>query len=120
MKGLQRLSLFSAMAMTVLLSGCSGEPSESDVRAAIERNPMMIMGLSALFFDPRKRSADTGAAAQKFLREAVVQIDGCAAARNAPGYVCDFRIGPTSAKMTPPMKGRFFKASDGWQFEQMR
>lgn len=116
----RRLSL-AAMLAAALLSGCSGEPGESDIREALQRNQMVVFGLSGMFFDPGNRNADTSAMARKFLGEATVKIDGCSTAQSAPGFVCDFRLGRLDgAGLTPPMKGRFFKADDGWQFEQMR
>lgn len=105
----------------LLLSGCSGEPGESDIRRALERNEMLIFSLSGMFFDPKNRNADTSGMARKLLREATVKIDGCASAANAPGFVCDFRFAKADGNgYAPPMKGRFFKADDGWQYEQMR
>lgn len=116
-----RIKLATIVAALLALSGCSGEPGESDVRAALERNERMVLGLSMLFFDPSNRSANTADTAKKFLREASIKIDGCADAQNAPGFVCDFRLGrPDGKAMSPPMKGRFFKTDSDWNFEEVR
>lgn len=114
-------SLVATIIVAPLLSGCSGEPGESDVREALRRNQMVVFGLASTLFDPKNRNADTSAMAQKILSEASIKIDGCVPAQGAPGFVCDFRVGrPDGSGQTQPMKGRFFQAEDGWRFEERR
>lgn len=118
---LRRTRSLGAAAIALFIAGCSGEPGEADVRAALERNEKTILGLSMLFFDPGNRNADPADTAKRFLREAAIKIDGCAQAQGAPGFMCDFRMGrPDGKAMSPPLKGRFFKTDDGWHFEETK
>lgn len=120
MRTLQNMQRLAVIMVSALLSGCSGEPGEPDIRDALARNQQTMMGLTMLFAGPRGDS-NAEAKAKSFIREAAIKVDGCVAAQNAPGFVCDFRMGqPGGQQMGPPMKARFFKSGNGWDLEQTR
>lgn len=95
-------------AISIALSGCSGEPSVADMKQAVAGSPLMT------------------ALAQMGSRNiAALEVDkgGCAAASGAPGFVCDLRVGYRvngQVQYGAWGKGRFFKADGAWQFQEMR
>jgi hypothetical protein len=113
------LRIFKSVATTGLalgLAGCwGGEPSESDMREALHKNPRFT-GLVILL---------GGIGSEARLREVMkndrVEKSGCVEAGSAPGYICDARWGPTlpngEVRYGNPFKARFFKSGDGWAVE---
>lgn len=106
------------------LAGCfgSGEPSESDMLAAVQKNQKLRNALGAMAMagslSGAKRSPDD------VIKNLKVEKSACSAAQGSPGFVCDFRIGLTNARgqleYGPPGKGRFFQAGDGWNVDVER
>lgn len=104
-------------ALLLLAAGCSGAPSEADIRAAFEKN---IAKSTASLNETAQMFGGAGKAITDMLGKAEihsVKKIGCVEAKDAPGYVCDVEI-----DMTVPLTGRkkdmttarFVKGPDGW------
>lgn len=104
-------------ALLFLATGCSGAPSEADIRAAFEKN---IAKSTASLNETAQMFGGAGKAFTDMLGKAEihsVKKIGCVEAKDAPGYVCDVEI-----DMTVPLTGRkkdmttarFVKGPDGW------
>lgn len=114
------------LASAVMLGGCfGGEPSASDMAQALRTTPGMGEGLVLMsgMSPPAFGSPAAKEAMQKLLDGLSIEKIGCAAAQGAPGYVCDYRLSFRMAdgrtrQVPSAAKGRFFKASNGWQFSQ--
>lgn len=106
-----------AAVLVLLLAGCLGEPSETDIRAALERN-------IAKNNESLNQTTQMFGGAGKILTDMIGKAEihsvkkiGCVAAKDAPGYVCDVEL-----DMTVPLTGRkkdmttarFVKGPDGW------
>jgi hypothetical protein len=104
------------LAAACLLAGC--EPGADDMKEAAHRNPQ-FQAMLMMVMPPGTR--DVRAGLERFKQNAVVEKSGCVSATNAPGYVCDFRWGQKqpngSTRFGNPLKGRFYKADNGWQVE---
>ena len=99
------------------LAGCSGEPSEADIKAAFEKD---MAKTAQSLDDAGKMLGGVGKALTDSLGKmelhAVKKI-GCAEAKDAPGFVCDVEV-----DMTVPLAGRskematarFVKGPEGW------
>ena len=92
----QRMAVWLA---SVLLAGCSAEPSEADMKKAFEAEfsqAKATVGLAPKFYGLKKL--------------------GCAKAESNPGYNCDVELDlevfNTRAKNA--VKVRFVKGDDGW------
>ncbi len=105
------------VAVSLFAAGCSGEPSEAEIKAAFEKD----MAKTAQSLDEAgKMFGGVGKALTDSLGKtelhAVKKID-CAQAKDAPGFVCDVEI-----DMTVPLSGRsketatmrFVKGPEGW------
>jgi len=114
------------LASALTLGGCfGGEPGASDMAQALRTTPGMGEGLALMSGAtlPPYGSAAAKEAMQKLLDGLSVEKIGCAAAQGAPGYVCDYRLSfrmpnGQTRQMPSPARGRFFKASNGWQVSQ--
>ncbi|MBB4305684.1 hypothetical protein GGD81_004766 [Rhodobium orientis] len=110
------------VAASLGLAGCSGEPDEDDMEEALRRDPMMSRLAEVTANQPVPQGRET--TAEAYLDSLSVNKSGCAEARGAPGYVCDFKmtIGTNRSNMRSdrPGKGRFFQADDGWTYQEMR
>ena len=105
------------LAVSLLTVGCSGEPSEADIRAAFEKDvaktAQSLDQAGKMFGGVGKSFTDS---LGKTELHAVKKI-GCAEAKEAPGFVCDVEV-----DMTVPIAGRskemttvrFVKGPDGW------
>jgi len=94
----------------LLLAGCSGEPSASDILTALNADPKFQMTVAMLAGNQSNLDA--------IKKNGVVEKSACKEAQGAPGYVCDFRWGtkaPDGAvRYGNPMRARFFKTGNGW------
>jgi hypothetical protein len=111
------VKLLVAAAMTVGLAACSGEPSATDMLAALNENPKFVVTLGLIAGLGGGNPAQVNA-----LKDSgVVDKSGCVAAQGSPGYVCDFRWGSKQPDGTirygAPAKARFFKTEGGWAAE---
>src|SRR4051794_3979280 len=113
-----RTGMMAALAAVALtLSGCSSEPSASDMMKAMEGHPQIRQSLALMLMgDTRWRTPEEGLAVM--MKTASVEKSSCVAAQGAPGSVCDFRLGFKQAdgkiQFGAPSKGRFYKSGDGW------
>ncbi|MBN9050372.1 MAG: hypothetical protein J0H78_12975 [Rhizobiales bacterium] len=78
---------------------------------------LMVVGMSGA----TRSNAQVEAEVAKLKASGVVEKSGCAAAQNAPGYVCDFKWGSKQpsggTNWGQPMKARFFKSGSAWAVE---
>ncbi|HYD65821.1 hypothetical protein [Azospirillum sp.] len=104
-----RAGLVVALAAVLGLGGCSGEPSEADMRKAVEgatRAKLDAMGRGGF------RSFD------------VFRKQGCVDAKDRKGaydcyYAATFAPQPGEKPLTVNGKGRFEKAGGGLKFEDL-
>lgn len=109
------------LAVSLFAVGCSGEPSEVDIRAAFEKDlaktAQSLDEAGKMFGGAGKAFTDSLGKTQL---HAVKKI-GCTEAKEAPGFVCDVEV-----DMTVPIAGRskemttvrFVKGPDGWVMMQ--
>jgi hypothetical protein len=109
--------LTALAAAALLIGGCAMEPSEADIKVALEKdiakNAESIDSAGKMFGGAGKALTD---AIGKPELHAVKKI-GCVQAKDAPGFVCDIEI-----DMTSPLAGRgkdmatarFVKGPEGW------
>ncbi|MCC0007701.1 MAG: hypothetical protein H6876_06200 [Hyphomicrobiaceae bacterium] len=109
--------------IAISLSACSGEPSESNIREAIQNYPLLRMQMENM----RRQSGHSKNAAtfvDNFLKTAVIEKAGCEQLKSAEGYICSFQIGNGTGdgplNLSPLMKGRIYKSDRGWTFERMQ
>lgn len=112
-----RRSKFLACLLTghlaLALSGCSGEPDESEMRDAMGKHPQFQLLLLAISKGKEDQVPQT-------LAKSKIEKFSCVAAKEAPGYVCDFRWGlPVNGTVEygAPQKRRFFKGAGGWMMD---
>jgi hypothetical protein len=91
-----------------LLVACSGEPSEADMKAAVEQT----------FGGMNEQLGGVGKLIGKDLSTKVKGFKklACAEAKGNPGFACDFEMtvdGPLGEK-TEKASGRFVKGDKGW------
>lgn len=96
------------LAACALLAACSGEPSDSDMKAAIEQT----------FGGMNEQLGGVGKLIGKDLSTKVKAFKklGCAEAKGNPGFACDFEMtvdGPLGTK-TEKASARFVKGDKGW------
>lgn len=109
MMGFRRATALSAVVFAcALLTACGGEPSESDMKAAVEDT----------FGGMNKELGSVGKMIGKDLTTKVKSLKklGCAKAEGNPGYRCDFEMlvdGPLGEK-TEKASGRFIKGDKAW------
>lgn len=106
-----------AALLVLLAAGCSGEPSDADIRAALEKN------IAANSESLNKTTRMFGGAGQ-FLTDMIGKAEihsvkkiGCVAAKDAPGYVCDVELDmtvPLTGRKKDMTSARFVKGPDGW------
>ncbi len=105
------------VAVSMLVAGCSGEPSEADIKAAFEKD---MAKTAQSLDDAGKMFGGVGKALTDSLGKTelhAVKKIGCAQAKDAPGFVCDVEV-----DMTVPLTGRskematarFVKGPEGW------
>lgn len=98
--------IVTLLVLSGFVVGCASEPSEADIRKALNNNLAQTMGAM-------------GGAANMFGKSEIHSVKkiGCKEASDSTGYYCDFEI-----DMTAPLVGRqkgvgkslFVKAKDGW------
>lgn len=109
MTGFRRLTTLSAVVSAcALLTACGGEPSDGDMKAAVEKT----------FGGINKELDDVGKMIGKDLSTKVKAFKklACAKPEGKPGYTCDFEMtltGPLGEK-TEKASGRFVKEDRGW------
>ncbi len=97
------------LAVSVMLVGCSGEPSESDIRSALDKDVAQSAATMKAMTGSSNLFGKTEIHSVKKIR--------CKEANDSSGFYCDFEI-----DITAPMVGRqkdvgkalFVKAKDGW------
>jgi hypothetical protein len=106
------------LAGALVLTGCSGEPSESDMIQAINAHDRFRLTIVATLMARGVAEAD---AKTIFRENSRIEKSGCVQAQGMPGFVCDFRWGlkqpDGSVNFLNPAKGRFFKSGNGWAAE---
>jgi len=134
-----RLSMIAAISL--VLGGCSGEPSAADMLQAIRKNENLREQMRRIHRNTLIRQYGGGGAIsetdRKAMNEAVeqrvaemmesmfVEKIGCVPARSgAEGFMCDVRSGLRSPgedlSRLQPRKRRFYKTSDGWAVDAQR
>lgn len=88
-----------------LLAGCSGEPSESEIRSAVEAHTRRAMGAAFTGFDAFRKQ-------------------GCVDAKDAPGftdcyYAATIPAQPGRKAMEVNGKGRFQRTERGLSFQDL-
>lgn len=107
----------SFAALLLFTIGCSGEPSEADIRAAFERD---IAESSESLNKTAQMFGGAGKAFTDMLGQAEihsVKKIGCVEATDAPGYVCDVEVDmtvPLTGRKKDMTQARFVKGPDGW------
>jgi len=101
-------SFVAVSAACLALAACSGEPSEADMKAAVEQT----------FGGMNEQLGDVGKLIGKDLSTKVKSFKklACAEAKGNPGFVCDFEMsldGPLGQK-TEKASARFVKGDKGW------
>lgn len=100
--------LIAVSAACVLLAACSGEPSEADMKTAVEQT----------FGGMNEQLGGVGKLIGKDLSTKVKSFKklACAEAKGNPGFACDFEMvvaGPLG-EQTQKASGRFVKGDKGW------
>lgn len=100
--------LITVSAACVLLAACSGEPSEADMKTAVEQT----------FGGMNEQLGGVGKLIGKDLSTKVKSFKklACAEAKGNPGFACDFEMvvaGPLG-EQTQKASGRFVKGDKGW------
>jgi len=110
--------LAAALAVFLLFTaGCSGEPSEADIRAAFEKD---ITKSSESLNKTAQMFGGAGKAFTDMLGKAEihsVKKISCVQATNEPGYVCDVEVDmtvPLTGRKKDMTQARFVKGPDGW------
>ncbi|CAA7611754.1 conserved hypothetical protein [Candidatus Terasakiella magnetica] len=101
-------SLLTVTAICAVLTACGGEPSEADMKKAIQGR----------FDDVNAEMKAVGAAIGKELVITVKAFKklGCVKAEGNPGYTCDFEMtmdGPLG-EQSQKASGRFTASDKGW------
>jgi hypothetical protein len=100
---------FAAVSLACMaLAACSGEPSETDMKAAVEQT----------FGGMNEQLGGVGKLIGKDLSTKIKGFKklACAEAKGNPGFACDFEMtvdGPLGEK-TEKASGRFVKGDKGW------
>ena len=109
----------AVLAAALLLAGCSGEPSVSNIREAMLNDPKARAGFEMLKgLNPNAPSSFEDAVAATLIEKGT-----CIASTDAPGFICDIRAGMTvnGAKQFGQWgKARFFKVNGTWNMEERR
>ncbi|MEX3555522.1 MAG: hypothetical protein VB131_02465 [Burkholderia gladioli] len=98
----QRAALVAALSASALLAACGGSPSESDVRAAIEKQSekqLRLIGGKGSFVDEQIAEQKKAVESSKLI--------GCKSDGDK-AFLCDLEINGGSARV------RMLKGSDGW------
>lgn len=121
-----KLSFITA-AFSLGLAGCSGEPSESDMIKATQKNiDLANAQMEKMSSMAGNLSSALGGSAKIQLENTKTELHSlkkisCTAAQGSPGYVCDIEIditAPMVGRNKSVVKARFVKGSDGWQAAQ--
>lgn len=104
------MALFVATLSVFALSGCSGEPSASDIEKAVKAN---------LEQTAQQAKLGVGARYVDIVLPTVYNIEKliCTAAKEDPGYNCDVEMDistPIAGRGKSVVKIRFVKGSNGW------
>jgi hypothetical protein len=116
---MHKLRYAGLLGLVALVAGCSGEPSESAMRKAVEKaiadqveqqRQLLggILGAGAAGLPGQNGSIGIS----KF------EKNSCVSASNEPGYICDFTISMSDTGSAQHWKGRFFDTKDGLVFSQ--
>ena len=103
------MRIAAAVLACLALAGCSGEPSESDMRKAVETTTRRTLEAQGR---PGFRQFD------------VFRKQGCVETKGKPGlhdcyYAATFSAQPGDKPLTVNGKGRFQKTDKGVQFEDL-
>jgi len=111
-------SLLAALlaALALLAAGCSGEPSDADIRSALEKD----MAKTAQSINKTTQMfGGAGKALSEMMKTEIhaVKKIGCVESKDSPGYVCDFEVdmtAPVTGRGKETAKARFVKGPEGW------
>jgi len=101
------VSIAGVLLAASALSGCSGEPSSTDIERAVRSNVE----------HSNKQTKKAGLV----LEVHEVRKVACAAAQGSAGFNCDIELDatvPFAGRSKGVKQVRFVKASDGWQVAQ--
>ena len=96
----------SALALVILISGCSSSPSNSDVQKAVQ----------AEFAEMNKMTTEMGMGGSSQLHSA--KSLGCKKSTEGQGYICDVEMDVTIGllgRKTSVSPVRFIKTDNGWR-----
>lgn len=113
-KKFTRAGLLAAPAATLLLAACSGEPSASDIKAALEKDLRQAMEFQTNLMKSVSPSAAAMAPQLEDVRKVGCKADG------EKTYRCDVEIivANGNEKKSKVVPTRFVKTSTGWQATQ--
>jgi hypothetical protein len=108
------------LLITLTLSGCSGQPSESEMRQAVQGN-QSLRDAQAVMAMANTRLRHVSESAKALMAKIAVETGSCAEAQGVPGYASDFRLGAPDAQgkvqYGAPLQRRLFEAGNGWSVE---
>lgn len=109
--------LLTGLVLLLFAVGCSGEPSEKDIRAALDKD-------AAKHSQALNQTAQVFGGAGKALTDMIGTMEihavkkiGCVEAKDAPGFVCDVEVdmtSPLAGRKKDMTSARFVKGPDGW------
>lgn len=106
-----KILLYCGLAVVMALAlGCSGEPSQDDIRVALEKSvEESNRNVQAMGGNILGKSLNTEIHAVKKL--------GCAESKSASGYVCDVEVDmsfPVIGRKKSVQQFRVLKTDEGW------
>lgn len=108
------------VGMSLILAACSGEPSESSMREAVEKTAKAQIDRARASMQALmgRHNPYANQMMPEFTGLGDFKKLSCVAATHAPGHVCDFRFTAKEGRTAQNAKGRFFKGADGFEFEE--
>lgn len=117
---MHRFHVAGALALSLVLTACSGEPSESEMQKAVEKAVKdQIAQQNQLFATLAGKSSANPFGQAAFSGFSKFVKHGCVRASDEPGYICDFDLATDNTASTHD-KGRFYEANGALAFEQRR
>jgi hypothetical protein len=116
---MHKLRYAGLLGLVALVAGCSGEPSESAMRKAVEKAIADQVEQQRQLLGGILGAGAAGLPGQNGpIGISKFEKNGCVSASNEPGYICDFTISISDTGGTQHWKGRFFDTKDGLVFSQ--
>ena len=105
--------------LAIALSGCSGEPSESDIKSAFSKE----IDKANAFVDRASGGNEAMKTFSKSMKTELKEVKklGCKEAQDASGYNCDVKVtavAPLVGETTNTATARLIKGDDGWELVQ--